>query len=509
MGLYDNTLYTVAARNSLCFRGRDAWVDDGRGGPVDFHRFFRLSGLLGGGLRRAGVKKGDRIGILARNRLEYFLVFGAAAALGAVVVPVNGRLSPDEIAYNLNDSGCSMLFLDRDFMTVVEEIRGRLDTVRLYVSFDDGDFGDGYMGFHRLTEDDGVPFEAEDVAMSDDFVIIHTAAVEGRPRGAVLSHGNVLCADMHFALFFGLGPEDVHLSVLPLFHVGGLFMATAAFHAGALNVNMARFDGVRAAELIESRQVTFMMDFSPMLSGILDEADKSGRNLQSLRAVTGLENPETIERYQRVTGGSFYSMYGQTETSCLATFGRYDERPGSAGRVLPLADVRLLDDHDRPVPHGRVGEICMRGPMVFKGYWNLPEDNARAFREGWHHTGDTGRFDEDGFLWYTGRKAEKELIKPGGENVYPAEVEKVILQHRSVEAVVVFGVPDPKWKEGIKAVCRLKEGHSISATDLIEFVGGRIARYKKPQYVDFVDEFPVMEDGSIDRAEVKRRHGAS
>jgi acyl-CoA synthetase (AMP-forming)/AMP-acid ligase II len=226
-----------------------------------------------------------------------------------------------------------------------------------------------------------------------------------------------------------------------------------------------------------------------------------------LKAVTGIDTPETIERYQKATNGTFYSMYGQTETSCLATFGAYSDRPGAAGKMLPLAEVRLVDDYDRPVPAGQVGEITMRGPMVFKGYWNLPEDTAYTLREGWHHTGDLGRFDEEGFLWYAGRKAEKELIKPGGENVYPAEVEKVILQHPAVDRTVVFGVPDPKWKEGIKAVCTLKEGQTLTDKALIDFVGERIARFKKPQYVDFVAELPLMADGSVDRAKAKALYG--
>jgi len=208
-----------------------------------------------------------------------------------------------------------------------------------------------------------------------------------------------------------------------------------------------------------------------------------------------------------VTGGTFYVLYGQTETSCLATFGPYNDQPGAAGRTLPLAEVRLVDDYDRPVPVGEVGEITMKGPMVFRGYWNLPEDNEYTFRNGWHHTGDQGRFDEDGFLWYAGRKAEKDLIKPGGENVYPAEVEKAILEHPLVEETVVFGVPDPKWKEGIKAVCLLKEGERLESRELIEFVGERIARYKKPQYVEFVDTFPRLDDGSPDRAKIKELYG--
>jgi long-chain acyl-CoA synthetase len=200
-------------------------------------------------------------------------------------------------------------------------------------------------------------------------------------------------------------------------------------------------------------------------------------------------------------------MYGQTETSCVATFCAYDDAPGSAGKPLPLAAVRLVDDYDNPVSVGQVGEITVKGPMVFKGYWNLPEDNEYTFREGWHHTGDLGRFDENGYLWYAGRKAEKELIKPGGENVYPAEVEKVILQHPAVEKTVVLGVPDPKWKEAIKAVCQLKAGQSLKPKELIEFVGSRITRFKKPQHVEFIDDFPLTDDGSPDREKIKELYG--
>ena len=177
--------------------------------------------------------------------------------------------------------------------------------------------------------------------------------------------------------------------------------------------------------------------------------------------------------------------------------------------MVPMATVRLLEDDDREVPSGQVGEIAVRGPMVFKGYLNLPEDNAQTFKNGWHHTGDLGRFDEQGFLWYEGRKADKELIKPGGENVYPAEVEKVILEHPAVAQTVVFGVPDPKWKEGIKAVCVLKPDTQITAQALINFVGDRIARYKKPQYVEFTPRLPTDNKGNIDRGAVKKKFCAT
>jgi acyl-CoA synthetase (AMP-forming)/AMP-acid ligase II len=292
-----------------------------------------------------------------------------------------------------------------------------------------------------------------------------------------------------------------------LFHVGGLFMATGAFHGGVLNVNMSKFDPTQAVTLIEEKKVSVMFDFSPILGSVLEAAEKSGQDISSLQHVIGLESPDVIEKFQETVGGTFYCMYGQTETSAIATYGRYSDKPGSAGRTIPLADVRLVDDDDHPVPTGEVGEIAVKGPMVFNEYINLPEDTAHALRGGWHHTGDLGRFDEEGYLWYEGRKAEKELIKPGGENVYPAEVENVILEHPDVEKTVVFGVPDPKWKEGIKAVCQLKAGQHLEPREVIDFVGARIASFKKPQYVEFVSGIPLLEDGSPDRARVKELYG--
>ena len=504
MGIYDFTFYDLVNRNAVAFKEKQAWLEVEDGRTLSFAQVKEQVDRLASGLQKQGIQKGDRIGVLSKNNLEYFLLFGAAAALGAVMLPVNWRLSADEVCFILNDGAPKMLFADKEHDTLIRGVREKLTSVQTYCCLGAG--REDFLDFSSLlgSKED---FEGADVDSQDGFVMIHTAAVAGRPRGALLSHGNVLLADLHFDYFMNITSTDVHLSFLPLFHVGGLFMATAAFHAGALNVSLGKFEADRALDLIQGKKVSFMMVFSPVLATLLEESARKKVDLRTLRAVTGIDTPETIEKYQMITGGAFYSMYGQTETSCLAAFAPYSDRPGSAGRVLPLAEVRLVDDYDRPVPQGEAGEITVRGPMVFKGYWNLPEDTAYTFREGWHHTGDLGRFDREGFLWYAGRKAEKELIKPGGENVYPAEVEKAILQHPAVERVVVFGIPDPKWKEGIKAVCQLKEGYTLDGRALIDFVGERIARYKKPQEVEIVTSLPLKQDGSPDRARVKELYG--
>jgi acyl-CoA synthetase (AMP-forming)/AMP-acid ligase II len=504
MGLYDFTFYHLICRNAVSFKGCQALLEAEDGLGLNFDQYKVQVDQLAAGLQKAGVTRGDRIGVLAKNSLEYFVLFGAASALGVIVVPVNWRLSPDEIFFILNDSGPRVIFADQEHQGTITGLREKLPGVEKYYSLGPG--SDEFQAFDSLLSPPG-DWTPREVLSEDGFVIIYTAAVAGRPRGALLSHGNVLCSSMHFGHYMKATPQDVLLNFLPFFHVGGLFMAFTCFLAGGLNINMPRFDAAKAVEWIEQKKVSFMMVFSPILASLIEAHEKTGRNIRSLTAVTGIDTKETIEKYEKVTGGTFYVLYGQTETSSLATMGPYRDRPGSAGKMLLFTEVRLVDDYDRPVGTGQVGEIAVRGPMVFKGYWNLPEDTAYTFREGWHHTGDLGRFDEEGFLWYAGRKAEKELIKPGGENVYPAEVEKVILQHPAVEKAVVVGVPDPKWKEAIKAVCQLKKGQTLDPRALIDFVGERIARYKKPQVVQFVDELPVLQDGSVDRAKVKRLYG--
>jgi len=504
MALYDFTFYDLIERNAACFGKQAAWFEADDGRTVTFAQFKEAVDRLAAGLQQAGIAKGACIGVVGKNSLEYFMLYGAAAALGAIVLPVNWRLSVEEMLFNLNDGPVQMLFVDPEFRAQLEPHWERLGSLKKVYDLRGTGPADGHFG--ALLNNDGT-FKRGEVSAADGLVIIHTAAVAGRPRGALLSHTNLMCTNVHVLMQSSGSAAGVHLSILPLFHVGGLFMATAAFHAGGLNVNMSKFDAQEAARLIEEKKVSVMFDFAPILSSIMEAAQKSGRSLASLQHVAGLEAPGTIEEYQRLTGGTFYCMYGQTETSAVATMARYSDRPGSAGKPVALARVRLVDDSDRPLAAGEIGEIVVRGPIVFKGYWNLPEDTRHAFRGGWHHTGDLGRFDAEGFLWYEGRKAEKELIKPGGENVYPAEVEQVILEHPAVDKTVVFGVPDPKWKEGIKAVCQLKAGASLQAAELIESVGSRIARFKKPQYVEFVGELPLAEDGSPDRARVKELYG--
>jgi acyl-CoA synthetase (AMP-forming)/AMP-acid ligase II len=503
MKLHDLTVNDIIDQNARLFGAKAAWIDTDTGRSLTFSDVKQAVDQMARGLQQAGIEKGDRIGIIGKNCLEYFVLFGAAASLGGIAVPINWRLAADETAYNLNDTRPRLVFAEHEAQAYLDAVRTKVPDARFYNLRP----GNGFLDDFPVDDSGTTEAASSEVTSDDGLVIIHTAAVAGRPRGALLSHGNLLCADLHLMHCFGVTPDDVHFNLLPLFHIAGFAMALMSFHAGALNINVPKFEAARAVELIAEHKVTLLFEFAPILQSILDAQAASKLPIGSLRGIMGLDAAETIERYQSVAGGTFYTLYGQTETSLLTTTGRYNDCPGGAGRPLPLSTVSIVDPADRPVPQGAVGEIVMRGPMVFQGYWQLPGDNAETFRNNWHHTGDMGHLDANGYLWYDGRKPEKELIKPGGENVYPAEVETVILQHPAVEDVVVFGVPDPKWKEGIKAVCTLKAGQTLTGRELIDFVGQRIARYKKPQYVQFIDQFPLDAKGTIDRAGTKTLYG--
>ena len=460
-----------------------------------------LRRATGGRSRASRCESGDRVGIVSQNSLEMVDLIGAVALLGAILLPVNFRLNPEEIAYVLSD-GAPVIVAGADYHDAIGALKGSLPSVRHFVGV--GAAHPALMPFSQLSSVDGnLPAAVND---DDGFVIIHTAAVGGRPRGALLSQAGMLTAQSSLVQAWQLDARDVSLGVLPLFHVAGLGLMLTVQQAGGASLIAAKFDAAQAARDIAAEKITVMSEFAPMLGNIMDQAQPG--QLASLRAVTGLDTPATIERFEAACpNAAFWATFGQSETSGLATLAPYRDRPKSAGRPLFWRSIAVVDGDDRPKATGETGEIVVRGPTVFKGYWNRESDTAVTFRNGWHHTGDMGYFDADGYLWYAGRAPEKELIKTGGENVYPAEVEKAIRAHPAISEVVVIGVPDPQWSEAIKAVCVRHRSANATAEDIIAFVGDRIARYKRPKHVVFVDRLPRTAGGDIDRAAVKAAHG--
>jgi len=507
MGLRDFTLFDVLQRNARLYPDRLAFAFAGE--RITHAGYLTSVERLAAGLARAGVEPGHRIVMLSQNNLEFVVIYGAVARLGALLVPVNWRLSAEEIVYVIADSAAKIVIADAGNQPVLQNAQQRVPMVERWYGI--GGAAAPFQPYSQLLETGaarGDALAAPHAEAEAAFVMIHTAAVGGRPRGAVLTHANLIAAGVELMHQWSLTPEDVNLGALPLFHVAGLGMLLAAEQAGGASIIMPKFEAEVALTHIRSERVTMFAEFPPMLATLLDAAAGRAGDLESLRVATGLDSPETIVRFERqCPQARFWSVFGQTETSGFVTMGPYRDKPGAAGRPASLATVAVLDEEDKPVAVGKVGEIAVRGPTVFKGYWKCEADTAFTFRNDWHHTGDQGTFDAEGYLWYKGRSPAKELIKPGGENVYPAEVEREIAAHPAIAEVVVLGVPDAQWGEAIKAVCTCKPGQNATAQQVIDFVGARIARYKRPKYVEFVGAMPKTAAGAIDRAKVKEIYG--
>ena len=502
MGLYDYTIYSIIKRNAKVHGNKVAFILGEE--KVTHRQYLATVDRLAAGLSSSGIQKGDRIAVLAHNCLEYFYLYGAAAKIGSIVVPANWRLQPEELEFVISDALPKALFVSQEFQSLAESLTPKLKTVKqLYIiGLSDGRF----KPFSELLKTDG-SFQEPSVHSDDAFVILHTAAVEGRPRGAVLTHGGLITFNLQAMHILNITESDCHLCMVPLFHLTGLGVSLNISQAGGTNIILPSFDPELALNHIENDRVSIFFEFPPMLQALLDKNKKLKKDLTSLRVIGGLDQPELIKEIEKISGATFWTAFGQSETSGLVTYCRYFERPGSAGKPVYMAEVEIMDQYGNILQSGKSGEIVVRGPMVFKGYWNLDKETEYTFRHGWHHTGDKGHFDEDGYLYYEGRMPEKELIKPGGENVYPAEVEKVILEHPVIEEASVIGVPDARWGEAVKAVCVLKTGQVLPQAELIEFVASKIASFKKPKHVVYVPDLPKLKDGAIDRETVKARYG--
>ena len=504
MGAQAFTVYDMLARGAALHRDAPALIQGPR--QWSFRQLRERADSLAAGLAGLGVSRGDRICILAQNDAAYVELYGACARQGIIAYPINWRLTAQEVERVVERAAPKMMVADASTLPVVGEWPRTQRAIAHWYQFGDAP-AEGFQALSSLYRE-GVAPAAADVTGDDPFAVISTAAVDVIPRGAVLTHANVLTASLVVIATLGFTAADRYLLGLPLFHITALGNLLAHLHAGGAGVVMARFDAEEAVRLIDAHRVTHVSDFPPVLASLLDAAQKLGSKLSSLTHVSGLDAPPTIERLHAETQAQFWTGFGQSETSGFVSIQRVRDKPGAAGKPIPVCRVRLVDDYDRDVPVGTPGEIVVRGPVVFQGYFGQPEVTAYTLRNGWHHTGDVGRFDDDGWLYYVKRKPEKELIKPGGENVYPAEVEAVIAQMDGISGVCVYGVPDVKWGEAIKAVVEVRAADRYSAQQIGDFVVSKIARFKRPSRVVFTEALPRTAEGGVDRDAVKARWGS-
>ena len=461
----------------------------------------RITRLVNG-MCASGLESGQRIAFLLDNSVEHLLLIAAGFRLGTVSVCINTRTSAEEMRLVFEQTGPRQLVYEKKYEEQASQLSHMLPGGLICMDPDGNEVPSVDQWLNSGCEEP----EIEEPSPDAGAIIIPTAAVGGIPKGALLSQNNIRATVLAHLIHFGEETMSGLLSVLPTYHAMGLSSAWTTLLSGGKVVLQPHFAPEEAVRAIDAEDLSYFSSFPPILERVLDEAKSRNSSMKSLKLVYGLEGPQNIQRLEEETGARFWTGFGQAETTEFVTYCRATDHPGTAGIPTMLNRVELFNDAGEIVPVGAEGEIAVRGPNVFLGYWDMPEETAHAHRNGWHHTGDIGRFDEQGRLVYVKRKAEKELIKTGGENVYPGEVEAVLLKHPSIEACCVIGVPDPTWGEMVLAVCRLVKGASLEEETVRDFVGSHIAGFKKPRKVCLTESLPVK-DGEVNREAVRKQFG--
>jgi long-chain acyl-CoA synthetase len=457
-------------------------------------RSARLATLL----REKGLQPGDRVGVMLPNVLEFPVAYYGVLRAGGVVVPMNVLLKRREIAFYLEDSGAELLFAWNGFEA--EAQGGAADAGAELVAVEPGAFAellDGCAPTHELAETD-----EEDTA-----VILYTSGTTGKPKGAELTHFNLTRnAEISSRTTSEIRSGDVVLGALPLFHSFGQTVSmNASLRVGATLTLLPKFDPGEALEIMQRDGVTHFYGVPTMYGALLHHPGREGYDVSTLRiCITGGASMpvEVLHGFEEAFGCELLEGYGLSETSPVAST-NHPGRPrkaGSIGTPLEEVEMRVVDENDEEVPQGEVGEIVIRGHNVMKGYWQRPEATAETMRGGWLHTGDMARVDEDGYFFIVDRK--KDLIIRGGYNVYPREVEEVLYEHPKIREAAVLGVPHDEWGEEIGAAVVLHEGEEMAPEDCSQYVKERIAAYKYPRIVWFMEELPKGPTGKILKREI-------
>ena len=497
----------MTRREVLC-PNKEAVVDGER--RLTYRQLNHRVNRLARALAAQGLSYGDRIAMLSYNSLEFIEVIMAAAKLGLILVPLNWRLTGAELAFQIKDSETRFLVFDPELSPLAEAIsrETKLDQTMVLGSDDIS----GALSYEKLLagQSDAEPSPDRDPNGDSPHIIMYTAGTTGQPKGAVLTQAaafwNVLNLES-----IDFTSRDRNLLVLPMFHIGGigLFTLPMLYH-GATVVIMRAFDPAVCLKLLVQEKITLFFGVPAVFLFLLQHPDFSAEAFREVRLVMsgGAPLPVSLVRRYHDEGIVLQQGFGMSEAApSIATLDRdlALTKAGSIGRAVFHLDAMIVDDDMRELPRGQVGELVMRGPNLMQGYWNRPEANEEAFRGGWFHSGDLAYMDEDGDLFIVERK--KDMFISGGENVYPAEVENAIFELPQVSEAAVIGVKDEKWGEVGLAVVALKEGHDLAGERIIEHLRTRLAKYKIPKRVVFVNQLPRNAAGKVLKTELRQNHG--
>jgi len=465
-----------------------------------------------------GVRRGDRVAILAHNTHRFLETYWGLAKLGLIAVPLNYRLTHGELGQLLEHSEASALLAGPEYVELALELEREVPSLAWIVALDDS--ADRIDSYEAVLASASADEPAHGAGSEDPFAIMYTSGTTGLPKGAVVTHGNLESNIYNQAIADKADPADVNLVATPLYHMGALFMATTYAALGCTNVILESFEPTAVISAIERERTTTCLLIPTMLNILLNDPAIDRHDLSSLRLIFygGSIMPEPVlRRAMQTIGCDFTQGYGLTETIeatfLTATDHVLDGDPGrerrlaSAGTEAVNAEVRVVDDDGRDLPACEVGEVLVRGPSVIREYWRAPEATSAAISDGWFHTGDVGYRDEGGYLFIVDRK--KDMIISGGVNIYPKDVEGVLYSHPGVLEAAVIGLPDEMWGEAVTAVVAPKPGWDLSEQELIEYCRGRIAGYKKPRAVKLVEALPRNPSGKILKRELRATFGAS
>jgi acyl-CoA synthetase (AMP-forming)/AMP-acid ligase II len=480
-------------------------------------RVNRLANALCG----LGLKKGDNVAVLQYNYPETLESFFACFKAGFGAVPINFRLHPNEFAFIIDHSEAKAVVLSPEFNEAILEIRDRIPQAQHLITLS-GAEGD-LLDYEGLMSGGSDSFEDVDVHPDDLAWLFYTSGTTGMPKGAMLTHRNLVAMSMSFYADIcpGLGPTDAILHAAPLSHGSGLYgLPNIAKGAANVILESKSFDPELVFRTIQEYRITNMFAAPTMVKLMIDSPAVERFDHGSLKALNYGGAPMLVEDLKDAMGKlgpCLVQLFGQAESPMTITYlphrdhvqeGTVDQMKRLASAGIPRTDVEvnIFDAHDTELPAGEMGEIVTRSDLVMRGYWRNPEATADTIRGGWLHTGDVGYMDEGGYVFIMDRS--KDMIISGGENIYPREIEEVIIQHPAIREVAVIGVPDPRWGEAVKAVVSLSAGESITEDELIAFCKDNIASYKKPKSVDFVEALPKNNYGKILKRELRARYWA-
>jgi long-chain acyl-CoA synthetase len=510
-----DTFADVIYRNALLYPDREAFVfEDER---ITFAEFNARVNSLVRALNDMGVKKGDVLGILSWSCLQFVEVYGAAMKGGFIASPFNPRLKEDELDYIINYSEAGTLFVGAELIGVANALKPRLPKVKNFISFETSAEG---MKAHSdlLASSSGEEVDAR-VGEDDPACIIYTSGTTGVPRGALYTQRRFIEDTKTLVIDMGLQPGHRRVLITPLFHIAGNTHFRGSFYSGGCNIIVKFFDAVKTLQIIQDEKATHM-DFVPThLAAMLNVPDRDKYDISSMQFLWYGGSPmplEILKEGMKAFGPIFAQGYGQSESGpAISHLSREDhnvlDRPEeeqkkltSAGRPDIGVQVRIVDEKDNDVGPGEVGEIVVHSNHMMVEYWHKPEDTKAAIVDGWLHTGDMGYYDGEGYIYIADRK--KDMIISGGENVYPREVEEVLYGHPAVQEAAVIGIPDSYWIEKVHAVVALKKGESATTDEIVAFCKKKLAGYKAPKSVEFVDELPKNAAGKIMKREMRDKY---